>query len=148
MDEPKIHEVASELQSDLARKYARHAGITEMMRTRNLGSADPFRNCYTFFLETQYGESYEVTAEKAEFLAGVEPAIRNGLCVPQSTGHLILQRQTTLCRHSTSSLRIFLTRVQRTETRISGRRNLTKRRPRHSQSYPSKHPLQSYPWLT
>lgn len=69
----------------------------EAMRTKGLQHAEPFKNCYTFFWDDErYGESYRVLSNQAHVLKGFEPAIHAGLCIPQSTGELILQRQTTL----------------------------------------------------
>lgn len=74
-----------------------HAFILETMRTRGLRHVESFKNCYTFFLDGEkYGKSFKVLKDRAEVLEGFEPAIRAGLCVPQSTGELILQRQGTL----------------------------------------------------
>ncbi|MCJ1360101.1 MAG: hypothetical protein MMC33_010104 [Icmadophila ericetorum] len=74
-----------------------HALILENMRTRNLRHVESFKNCYTFFLDDEkYGQSFEVLSDRARILEGFQPAIRAGLCIPQSTGELILQRQVTL----------------------------------------------------
>jgi len=74
-----------------------HAFILEMMRTRNLRHAEAFPNCYTLFTELEYyGSSIKIVKERAGVLAALQPAIRAGLCVPQSTGELILNRQLTL----------------------------------------------------
>ena len=75
-----------------------HAFILETMRTRGLRHAESFKNCYMFFLDAgKYGQSYEVLSDTADKVReGFEPAIRAGLCIPRSTGELILQRQVTL----------------------------------------------------
>lgn len=72
-----------------------HAFILETMRTRGLRHVESFKNCFTFFLDAErYGQSFEVLSD--DVLEGFEPAIRAGLCIPRSTGELILQRQITL----------------------------------------------------
>ncbi|RYP46775.1 hypothetical protein DL768_007064 [Monosporascus sp. mg162] len=71
-----------------------HELITKMMRTRNLRHIDPFKDCYTFFIDgDMYGNSVRLVKDKEESLQAFQPAIRAGLCVPQSTGELILLRQ-------------------------------------------------------
>jgi hypothetical protein len=65
-----------------------------MMRTRNLQHINPFKDCWTFFLDGDiYGRSFELVREKEKTLAAFAPAIRAGMCVPQSVGELILLRQ-------------------------------------------------------
>ncbi|KAH6847221.1 hypothetical protein B0I37DRAFT_445508 [Chaetomium sp. MPI-CAGE-AT-0009] len=50
--------------------------------------------CFTvFFDENQYGQSLRMRGTVNELPAPLLPAIRAGLCVPQSRGELILQRQ-------------------------------------------------------
>lgn len=74
-----------------------HGFINEMMRTEGLHHAEPFKDCYTMFLDDEgYGKSYRVLSDHAETQAHFAPAILAGLCVPQSTGELILQRQINL----------------------------------------------------
>ncbi|RFU75578.1 ipa protein [Trichoderma arundinaceum] len=70
--------------------------ILEMMQKKNLRHIDPFKDSYTFFIEERYGDSFKILSEREETLAAFAPAIKAGLCVPQSTGELILQRQLTL----------------------------------------------------
>ncbi|KAK6063532.1 hypothetical protein SCUP515_12366 [Seiridium cupressi] len=71
-----------------------HEHITEMMRTRNLRHANSFKDCWTFFMdEERYGKSFQLLKDKEQALAAFQPAIRAGLCVPQSVGELILNRQ-------------------------------------------------------
>ena len=71
-----------------------HGLIAEMMRTRGLRHVGSFDKCFTLFLdENQYGESFRIQGPVNEVLGPLAPAIRAGLCVPQSTGELILQRQ-------------------------------------------------------
>jgi hypothetical protein len=68
-----------------------------MMRTRNLRHVDPFTDCWTFFMNGErYGESFKLVTHKEETLAAFQPAIRAKLCIPQSTGELILSRQQQL----------------------------------------------------
>jgi hypothetical protein len=77
-----------------------HAHIVDMMERKNLQlvSASTFKNCYTDFMDGEtYGKSYKVKSfAKAEFLAGMKPAIQAQLIVPQATGDLILTRQMSL----------------------------------------------------
>ncbi|SPQ21220.1 5b7f65ae-40fc-4728-b3dd-41f0ada71f7a [Thermothielavioides terrestris] len=71
-----------------------HAVIAEMERTRGLRHAQRFDKCFSLFLdENQYGESYRICGAVNEVAAPLLPAIRAGLCIPQSRGELILQRQ-------------------------------------------------------
>ena len=71
-----------------------HAHIVEMMHTENLKHVNSFHNCYTFFTDDdKYGNSYHLVSNIAQTLRAFAPAIQAGLCVPQSTGELILQRQ-------------------------------------------------------
>ncbi|KAH7129563.1 hypothetical protein B0J13DRAFT_482978 [Dactylonectria estremocensis] len=71
--------------------------IDTMMRTRNLRHAQPFKDCYTFFMaDENYGASFELTSHREESLAAFAPAIASRECVPQSTGELILSRQINL----------------------------------------------------
>jgi hypothetical protein len=68
--------------------------ITEMMQTRNLRHTDSFQNCYTFFIDGDtYGQSFKIIKDHDATLAGFQPAIRAGVCIPQSTGELVLLRQ-------------------------------------------------------
>lgn len=74
-----------------------HAVILESINTRGLRHVESFRHCYTFFLdEDQYGNSVKILKDHAETLAAFAVPIQHGLCVPQSTGELILERQITL----------------------------------------------------
>ena len=71
--------------------------IFESMRTQNLRHVEPFRHSFTLFLSAeQYGQS--MTAKDAatyrSTMARLSEAVDAGLCVPQSTGELILTRQT------------------------------------------------------
>ncbi|PHH85550.1 hypothetical protein CDD83_255 [Cordyceps sp. RAO-2017] len=68
--------------------------IIDMMLTRNLRHVDSFKDCFTIFLDNdQYGMSSRMVSHHAETLAKLQPAIQAGVCVPQSTGELILMRQ-------------------------------------------------------
>jgi hypothetical protein len=73
-----------------------HLFILNSMRNNNLRHVEHFRYCFTTFLdENDYGKSYAApNANKfAEIMAGLSTAVDAGLCVPQSTGELILERQ-------------------------------------------------------
>lgn len=72
-----------------------HAVITEMQRTRGLRHVHSYNNCFTLFLDpNQYGQSFEYTGPAGGMDMGpLMPAIEAGLCVRQSSGELILQRQ-------------------------------------------------------
>jgi hypothetical protein len=74
-----------------------HGVIMEMMLTRNLRRVEAFPNCYTVFhSDERYGDSLRILKDHAEVLVGLSPIINAGLCVPQSAGELILDRQVTL----------------------------------------------------
>ncbi|OQE82509.1 hypothetical protein PENNAL_c0036G01065 [Penicillium nalgiovense] len=68
-----------------------HAMIEESVRTRGLKHTNSFKNCYTMFQGDMYATSYQLMAKEA--LAVFEPAIRARVCVPQSVGEFIMQRQ-------------------------------------------------------
>jgi hypothetical protein len=73
-----------------------HAFISNSMRVNNLRHVNPFKYSFTLFIdEDQYGQSFRVTdpAKYRETMAGLSVAVNAGLCVPQSTGELILERQ-------------------------------------------------------
>ncbi|TVY80275.1 hypothetical protein LSUE1_G005899 [Lachnellula suecica] len=73
-----------------------HMFIINSMRTNNLRHADSFKFCFTMFMdEDGYGQSYKSRNQALhdEAMVGLAPAVNAGLCVPQSTGELILQRQ-------------------------------------------------------
>lgn len=72
--------------------------ILEMMLKKNLRHVDPFKDNYTFFMDDRYGQSVKIVSNHDEALAAFEPAIKAGLCVPRSTGELILQRQIMICQ--------------------------------------------------
>ncbi|KAI1411637.1 hypothetical protein F5Y13DRAFT_165453 [Hypoxylon sp. FL1857] len=70
-----------------------------MMRTRNLRHVNSFKNSYMFFLDGGvYGRSYTSLQDHDATLASFGPAIRAGVCVPRSTGELILTRQHYMCQ--------------------------------------------------
>lgn len=74
------------------------AFISNSMRVNGLRHVDPLRYCFTLFMdEDRYGQSFRVTdpARYREIMAGLSAAVNAGLCVPQSTGELILERQLT-----------------------------------------------------
>ncbi|KAK1687718.1 hypothetical protein BDP55DRAFT_548952 [Colletotrichum godetiae] len=74
-----------------------HGIIDESMRTRNLRSAEPYKDCYTLFADGEmYGKSWHIVKEHKEALRGFEPAIRAGRCIPQAKGELVLHRQISL----------------------------------------------------
>jgi hypothetical protein len=66
------------------------------MYVNNLRYADSFKYCFTLFInEDTYRQSFKVTdpARYSETIASLSVAVNAGLCVPQSTGELILERQ-------------------------------------------------------
>jgi hypothetical protein len=74
-----------------------HGPIAEMQRTVGLRHVRTFDRCFTLFLdENQYGQSFEMRGAVNAIPAPLMPAIRAGLCVPQATGELNLQRQLNL----------------------------------------------------
>lgn len=73
------------------------AVILESMRTKDLRHVQPFHYSFTMFLDgPDYGRSYDVPDpdKYREVMAGLATAVQAGICVPQSTGELILMRQT------------------------------------------------------
>jgi hypothetical protein len=73
-----------------------HQFIVNSMRDNNLRHANQFKYCFTtFFDEDNYGKSYKTpdASKFAQVMAGLSTAVDAGLCVPQSTGELILERQ-------------------------------------------------------
>ncbi|KAL4788954.1 hypothetical protein BDV19DRAFT_383502 [Aspergillus venezuelensis] len=63
---------------------------------KNLGHLDPFQDGFTIFNgEDLYGQSFEIQdpSKKEEVLSRLSGSIEAGLCVPQSTGKLILRQQ-------------------------------------------------------
>lgn len=73
------------------------AFIEEMIRTRALRHVNPFKNCWSFFMDDEnYGNSFRVLSDTEQTVAKFKVAIDAGLCIPQSTGELVLQRQTML----------------------------------------------------
>jgi hypothetical protein len=80
-----------------------HAHIVDIMQNHNLRLRDAhqYENCYTLFYdEESYGRSIRIKrGNKREVLAGMEPAIRACLIVPQAVGDLILMRQQYLLQY-------------------------------------------------
>ncbi|KAJ5014905.1 hypothetical protein K4K57_000838 [Colletotrichum sp. SAR 10_99] len=73
-----------------------HGHILTMMRTKRLRHVASFENCFTTFMDSRtsrYGRSFRLLRDIDECLSDLEPAFRAGVCVPQSVGELILQRQ-------------------------------------------------------
>ncbi len=71
-----------------------HGLIAEMERTRGLRHVQTFDRCFTLFPDdSQYGQSFSIAPDGDQVLAGLQSAMRAGLCVPQSRGELILRRQ-------------------------------------------------------
>ncbi|KAK1833499.1 hypothetical protein QBC39DRAFT_254518 [Podospora conica] len=71
-----------------------HAHIVEMMAKRNLAHVDSFKDCYTFFVDSaEYGFSFKIAEYKKLWLAYLATAIKAQLCIPQSVGELVLNRQ-------------------------------------------------------
>ncbi|KAK1837630.1 ipa protein [Colletotrichum chrysophilum] len=73
-----------------------HDHILTMMRTKRLRHVASFENCFTTFMDSRtsrYGRSFRLLRDIDECLSDLEPAFRAGVCVPQSVGELILQRQ-------------------------------------------------------
>ncbi|KAH6666603.1 hypothetical protein B0J14DRAFT_195542 [Halenospora varia] len=73
-----------------------HGFILNSMQVNNLQHASSFRYSFTTFLdEDGYGQSYKSKTLKDhnEVMQNLSVAVNAGLCVPQSTGELILERQ-------------------------------------------------------
>ncbi|TVY39828.1 hypothetical protein LOCC1_G004953 [Lachnellula occidentalis] len=72
------------------------AVIVHNMRVNNLRHLDDFKYSFTLFMdEDQYGQSFDAknNAEYEKAMADLSVVVNAGLCVPQSTGELILLRQ-------------------------------------------------------
>ena len=73
-----------------------HAVIVHNMRVNNLRHLDDFKYSFTLFMDEEtYGQSYN-TKSKAEYEIAMDDlsvVVNAGLCLPQSTGELILLRQ-------------------------------------------------------
>lgn len=68
--------------------------IRHSMDFKGLRHSERFVDCYTLFTNDEnYGTSYKLVSEKEETLAAFAPAIKARICLRQSTGELILQRQ-------------------------------------------------------
>ncbi|KAI1458571.1 hypothetical protein F4805DRAFT_474150 [Annulohypoxylon moriforme] len=71
-----------------------HAHILSMMETRGLRHVNSYKDSFsTFWDEEQYGKSFAIQSHREQVLSQLDPAIRSGVCVPQSMGELILSRQ-------------------------------------------------------
>ncbi|WAO84637.1 Ipa protein [Fusarium falciforme] len=70
--------------------------IVNVMDRTYLRHADSFEDCYTFFIDEKYGVSIKLSHEKEKSLAVFAPAVRANVCVPQSFGQLVLDRQMML----------------------------------------------------
>jgi hypothetical protein len=107
--------------------------IEESMAKRNLRLAEPYKDCYTFFFGAEggsgssdmYGKSFHIKREKEATMAEFGPAIQAGLCLPQSVGELILQRQMYLL----SSLNVMIDDILDIGSKTRGRSEIPKRRP-------------------
>ncbi|KAH9206767.1 hypothetical protein DL95DRAFT_347196 [Leptodontidium sp. 2 PMI_412] len=72
------------------------AVILNSMRMYNLRHVDEFKYSFTMFIDDdQYGQSYKASnrARYEETMRGLSAAVDAGVCHPQSTGELILERQ-------------------------------------------------------
>jgi hypothetical protein len=72
-----------------------HLFILNSIRNNNLRHVNPFKYRFTLFLEeSDFGKSYKAADTRAyrTTMAGLATAVNDGLCVPQSTGELILER--------------------------------------------------------
>lgn len=107
--------------------------IEESMAKRNLRLVEPYTDCYTFFLGAEegngsgdmYGTSFHVKSEKEATMAQFSPAIQAGLCLPQSVGELILQRQ----MHLLSALSVMIDEILDTGSKTRDRSEIPKQRP-------------------
>ncbi|TQN71855.1 hypothetical protein CSHISOI_03636 [Colletotrichum shisoi] len=71
--------------------------IDESMRTRGLRHVNPFKNCWTFFIDgEQYGLSTRIVSDHEQVYRNFGAAMAAKVCIPQAMGDLVLQRQTTL----------------------------------------------------
>ncbi|KAJ0166992.1 hypothetical protein CTA2_4876 [Colletotrichum tanaceti] len=71
--------------------------IDESMRTRNLRHVNPFKDCWTFFIDgEQYGLSTRIVSDHEQVYRDFGAAMAAKVCIPQAMGDLVLQRQTTL----------------------------------------------------
>ena len=91
--------------------------IQRMVDTKGLRHVEDFKNCYTFFMDEEYGKSFRIMRDVPETLAGFAPAIQAGVCLPQSTGELILQRQVTLMQSLNIIIEDILEEGSRTRNR-------------------------------
>ncbi|CCF42619.1 hypothetical protein CH063_02879 [Colletotrichum higginsianum] len=71
--------------------------IDESMRTRGLRHVNPFKDCWTFFIDgEQYGLSTRIVSDHEQVYRDFGAAMAAKVCIPQAMGDLVLQRQTTL----------------------------------------------------
>ncbi|KAK6226832.1 hypothetical protein QIS74_00387 [Colletotrichum tabaci] len=76
--------------------------IDESMRTRGLRHVNPFKDCWTFFIDgEQYGLSTRIVSDHEQVYHDFGAAMAAKVCIPQATGDLVLQRQTTLLQSLT-----------------------------------------------
>lgn len=67
-----------------------------------LRPSQPRPNCYSLFMdEEHYGESYDVGHQNEQAVRAIAPAVRAGLCVPQSTGDVIVTTHINLLQSLT-----------------------------------------------
>ncbi|KNG88764.1 hypothetical protein ANOM_002815 [Aspergillus nomiae NRRL 13137] len=73
--------------------------IVKSMHVHGLKHVDPFRYSFTLFMdEEQYGQSFTASdrVKYEETMAAMKAGVDAGLILPQSTGELILERQSIL----------------------------------------------------
>ncbi len=66
------------------------------MRVNNLRHVNSFKYRFTIFMDDEnYGQSYRApnSTEYDKTMSDLSPAVNAGLCIPQSAGELILERQ-------------------------------------------------------
>lgn len=70
--------------------------INTSIYRRNLEPAEPFKYSFTLFMDEEgYGKSYDIPDRSMyrEVMNGLSQAVHAGVCVPRSTGELIMCRQ-------------------------------------------------------
>jgi hypothetical protein len=69
--------------------------IDLMIRTRGLQHVNPYLNCYTFFLDEgeNYGRAVRIPPSNVASVPYFSRSMEAGVCIPQGTGELVLQRQ-------------------------------------------------------
>ncbi len=71
-----------------------HGVIAVIERVKGLRHAQTFDKRITMFLDRdRYGELFRIRGSMNEVFGPLLPAVRDGFCVPESTGQLILVRQ-------------------------------------------------------